>query len=329
MTTAFLVVAIAAALFVGGSGIYVLGSFAFARRHAPMGFGALLREATRELFWVLLVQPLLPIFYVYGRRMGTLLGGPDAPGRRPVVLVHGYAQNRVSFLRVARTLRRRGFAKLFGFNYPWADAVEDNAARLGRFVEKVCEREGATAVDLVCHSMGGLVALHYADTADGSKRVARCVAIATPFGGVAWKGPIFGRASLGLRSGLAARTSDAPATTKLLSIYSRSDNVVHPFATSSLAKRGGRDLDAGTMGHMAILFDSAVCEAVADFLAEPDPPARVTTSVAEVKAAAASGPAEVARVVGADVVAAEREEETAALPADERDERAGREERHV
>ena len=31
--------------------------------------------------------------------------------------------------------------------------------RLGRFVERLCEREHAAEVDLVCHSMGGLVAL--------------------------------------------------------------------------------------------------------------------------------------------------------------------------
>jgi pimeloyl-ACP methyl ester carboxylesterase len=305
--TALLAVAIVVVAFVVGAGGYVLGSYAFARRHAQLGFGPALREAARELFWVLLVQPLLPLFYVYGSRMGTLLGGPDAPGRRPVVLVHGYAQNRVSFLRVARTLRRRGFAKLFGFNYPWADAVEDNAARLGRFIEKLCDRENVDRVDLVCHSMGGLVALRYAETADGARRVARCVAIATPFGGVAWKGPIFGRASAGLRGGLGERTSDSPASTRLLSIYSRFDNVVHPHATSSLAKRGGRDLDAGTMGHMAILFDPAVCAAVADFLEEPDPPAVVETSVAEVKAAAAEGPAEAAHAVGAHDVAADIE----------------------
>lgn len=313
MGTALLLVLLAIALFVGGSSIYVMGSYAFARRHVRLGLWVATREAARELFWVLLVQPLLPIYYLFGRRMGTLLGGPEIAGRRPVVLVHGYAQNRVSFLRVARTLRRRGFAQLFGFNYPWADAIEDNAARLGRFVERVCEREHAEQVDLVCHSMGGLVALCYVEGEDGARRVARCVAIATPFGGVAWKGPILGRASTGLRRGLGDRASSAAPATKLLSIYSRLDNVVHPFSTSSLAKRGGRDLDAGTMGHMTILFDPSVCEAVADFLAEPDPPARVEASVDEVRAAAAAGPAEVARAVGAEEVATavESEEEAA------------------
>lgn len=294
MTTALLLVALAIALFVGGAAIYVLGTYALAHRHAPRGLGGALRDAGRELFWTVAIQPLLPLFYLYGRRMGTRIGGPEVEGRRPVVLVHGYGQNRVDFLRIARTLRRRGFARLFGFNYPWVLSVEDNATRLGRFVAEVCAEEKVEQIDIVCHSMGGLVAMKYLLGEEGSRRVARCVSIATPFRGVSWKGPMFGRSSNDLRAGYAFKEGPAPTTTRLLSIYSQHDNVVHPATTSSLIERGGRDLDAGTMGHLAILFDPAVANAVADFLEEPDPPEHAETPVCEVKAAAEVVPAEAA-----------------------------------
>lgn len=288
VSLAAVVVTLALALFVAGAGIYVLGSYALAHRHAPRGLGGALRDATRELFWTLLIQPLLPLFYLYGRRMGTLLGGSPDNGGRPVILVHGYGQNRVDFLRIARTLRRRGFVRLFGFNYPWLLSLEDSAARLGRFVAEICAEERVEQVDLVCHSLGGLVAMQYLLGEEGARRVARCVAIATPFGGVKWRGPMLGRASRELRGGFAFPGGLPHGKTRLLSIYSRHDNVVHPATTSSLVAHGGRDLDAGTMGHLAILFDPTVGAAVADFLEEADPPAHVETTLAEVRDAAAT-----------------------------------------
>jgi pimeloyl-ACP methyl ester carboxylesterase len=278
--------ALVVVLFVAGATLYVMGSYVLAHRHAPRGVGATLRDAFRELVWTIAIQPLLPIYWLFGRRMGTLLGGPISEGRRPVVFVHGYAQNRVDFLRVARTLRRRGFGDLFGFNYPWLSSLQANAQRLQRFVASVCEECRAERVDLVCHSMGGLVAMQFLLTEEGARRVSRCVTIATPWKGVRWRGPILGGASNALRRGFEFPDGPPSTSTRLLSIYSRHDNVVHPAETSSLVHRGGRDHDAGTMGHLAILFDPAVADAVADFLEEVDPPARIEVSVEQVDAAA-------------------------------------------
>jgi pimeloyl-ACP methyl ester carboxylesterase len=291
------VVAMLAVAFVVGAAVYVVGSYMMAHRHVPRGMRAALGDMARELTWTVVVQPLLPLYWLFGRRMASVLRGDAAAHLRPVVFVHGYAQNRADFVRIARALRRRGFAHLFGFNYPWLSSIGANAARLRRFVDEVCEECGASQVDLVCHSMGGLVAMQYVHHENGGTRVARCVTIATPFRGVSWRGPILGGAAADLRRGFsfaaplaagARPVPDAPppgAATRMLSIYSRNDNIVHPVATSSLTEAGGRDLDAGTMGHLAILFDPAVAEAVADFLIEPDPPAKTEVSVEAVDAA--------------------------------------------
>ncbi len=294
--TMALVAALLTLAFVGGAALYVAATYAFAHRHAPRGARAALRDMARELAWTVAVQPLLPIYWLFGRRMSGVLRGDAAAHLRPVVLVHGYAQNRGDFVSIARALRRRGFAHVFGFNYPWLSSIGANAARLRRFVDEVCEECGATQVDLVCHSMGGLVAMQYLHGEKGGARVARCVTIATPFRGVRWRGPLLGQSAADLRRGFAfpalapaGAAPDAPpegAPTRMLSIYSRHDNVVHPVDTSSLAAAGGRDLDAGTMGHLAILFDPAVAEAVATFLIEDDPPKVTTVSVEAVDAAA-------------------------------------------
>jgi pimeloyl-ACP methyl ester carboxylesterase len=243
---------------------YVGGSFAMMGAHVERRPVALaLRAALREMFWAAVTQPLLPLFYFAGRRL--------APGgATPVVVVHGYTQNRVDFLRLASELSRSGLGPVYGFNYPWFSSVHANALRLARFVDDVRRETGADRVDLVAHSLGGLVALEYVHDG-GAARVRRLVTVASPHGGVPWRGPILGAVGEQMRHGgafLVERASRAvPVPT--LSIYSTHDNVVHPPATSALARRGGRDQAVGHVAHLAILFEPAVARAVVDFLGAP------------------------------------------------------------
>jgi hypothetical protein len=55
-----------------------------------------------------------------------------------------------------------------------------------------------------------------------------------------------------------------------LSLYSTHDNLVHPKETSSLAPRGGRDVEIEGVAHLAILFSPSVAAHIAKFLAERD-----------------------------------------------------------
>src|SRR5687767_13602221 len=114
--------------FLFGVAVYLAGSFFIMRAHTqPRPFGAALRSAFTEAFWVLLTQPLLPLFYFVGRRLAR-----GKPGGRPVVMVHGYTQNRVNFLRLARAAARGGSGSVYGFNYPWFGTIDKNAQRLSR-----------------------------------------------------------------------------------------------------------------------------------------------------------------------------------------------------
>jgi len=252
-------------LFLGGVTIYVLGSYLLMLSHTePRPWGQLLREALAEFFWTVFTQPLLPLYYLIGRR----LGGGD--GGRPVIFVHGYAQNRVGFVGMARALAGRGFGPLYGFNYPWFSSITANAGRLGRFIEQVKRASHCEQVDLVCHSMGGLIALEHLKGGQGLVR--RCVTVASPHGGVVWPGPIPGSCGPQLRSGgeYVRDASNHALSTEVLSIYSTHDNIVHPPASSMLAARGGQDLAIAGGGHMALLFHDEVIDQVARFLGEDD-----------------------------------------------------------
>jgi hypothetical protein len=267
--------AAAAGTFVTAVGAYALVSFGLMRSHTTARpFSVLLREVFRESVLAVLTQPLLPFYYLWGHRMGR-----PTDGGIPVVLVHGYMQNRVGFVGLARELERRGVGPLFGFNYPWFASVESNARRLERFVERVCRETGSAAVDLVCHSMGGLVGMEMlrSEARDPEERVGealkvrRLVTIATPHAGVAWRGPLLGSGGTNLRRGSKLLEAHSGYVLKVpaLSVFSSHDNVVHPKETSQLVKRGGRDIEVEGMAHLAILFSPLVADHVATFLLEP------------------------------------------------------------
>ncbi|MEZ5786182.1 MAG: alpha/beta fold hydrolase [Xanthobacteraceae bacterium] len=79
-------------------------------------------------------------------------------------------------------LKKLGYREnrdLFAFAYDWRKSVFDNARALADFVE---EKIGPDQpIDVVAHSMGGLVARVYAVKHGGSKRIARLFSAGTPF----------------------------------------------------------------------------------------------------------------------------------------------------
>ena len=115
--------------------------------------------------------------------------------------------------------------------------------------------------------MGGLVARHCIRLAPD--RVRRCVTIASPHSGVGFrKIPIVGRGGRQLRAGtrFLMELSGAPLGVPMLSIFSTHDNIVAPaHSAASLEPWGGRDFVVDHVGHLTILFDKRVANAVADF----------------------------------------------------------------
>ncbi|NUP08749.1 MAG: alpha/beta fold hydrolase [Polyangiaceae bacterium] len=255
--------------FLGGTAIYLAASFVLSSSHvARRPLRVALRQWSMELFWVLCTQPLLVFAYVFGRK----LGGGKGP---PVVFVHGYFQNRVDFLYLAAFLRRKNVGPLYGFNYTWLSDLPSISRSLDRFIDDIRRETGSDKVDLVCHSMGGLVAAHYVQHG-GLERVRRCVTIATPHKGIAYKGPILGRSRAALRSG---HGIEPLPSVPFLSVYSQHDNVVFPHSSAHLAEPG-RNVVVPDRGHLAILFAQPTAEAVASFLGEPA--AQPITTVASV-----------------------------------------------
>jgi triacylglycerol lipase len=281
-------------LSVGAAAAFVAGTYLFALlltrgRFGWPGFGYFGREA----LWVLVTQALLPFGWFGSNRLGSMgvgaglrrtrsLGngngaiadGADvaAPATRPIVFIHGYTQNRANFVWLARALERRGLGPFYGFNYHSLRRIESSATALGTFVEGVVRDTGATEVDFVCHSLGGVVARVYVDLLGGDCFVRRVVTLGSPHRGVLLASRLFGASirDLHSRTGIIARLEATRSKVVVHSIYSSHDNIVFPGTSASLGERG-TDVVVRRHGHLGILFSSEVADHVCRALVAPEP----------------------------------------------------------
>lgn len=113
-------------------------------------------------------------------------GGPKLPvqERPPVVLLHGFVDNRSVFVLLRRSLLQHGRQRIESLNYsPLTRDIRTAAELLGRHIEQVCERTGSRQVDVVGHSLGGLIARYYVQRLGGDDRVRTLVTLGSPHGG--------------------------------------------------------------------------------------------------------------------------------------------------
>lgn len=222
------------------------------------------RLVARESLALVAAGALFP-FGVKAPRRAT----PRKPVQRTVVLVHGYLANRSTLLPLAAYLRWRGCPQVLSFNYRSSQGVERGAIALRDYLRRHV-RGGR--IDLVCHSLGGLVARVYLQHLGGARRVDHCVTLATPHLGTYNSYWVASRVGRDLRpdSPLLSRLQASrhlADRVRFLSIVAGSDNLVVPrvFAAHEEVVR------VPDVGHVGLLFAPRVLSMVADRLAAGSP----------------------------------------------------------
>lgn len=221
----------------------------------------------------------------------TLPGSPAA--ERPVVLLHGFIDNRSVFVLLRRALARHGRRHLASLNYsPLTRDPRTAAELLGRHVEEICARTGQREVDIVGHSLGGLIARYYVQRLGGDHRVRTLVTLGTPHGGTAVAPgaglhPIVRQMRGGSPLIEELRLPAPGCRTRFVSFWSELDQVMVPVGTACVDHP---DLDAVNVrvtgiGHLALPVHPAVAAAVREALEsqearEGTAPSTGTSSVA-------------------------------------------------
>jgi len=225
--------------------------------------------ASQQPAWRLVAQESLAmlaagVLYPFGLRAPRRKTARTSD-QRTVVLVHGYLANRSTLLPLAGYLRWRGFRQVLSFNYRSSEGVEPGAIALRDYLRRHV-RGGR--IDLVCHSLGGLVARVYVQQLGGARRVDHCITLATPHQGTYNSYWVASRVGRDLRpdSPLLARlaaSSDRAGAVRFLSIVAGSDNLVVPRIFSAHEEV----VRVPDVGHVGLLFTPGVLRFVADRLA--------------------------------------------------------------
>ena len=187
--------------------------------------------------------------------------------QNPIILVHGYMMRGLVMYPIKRRLNKDGYKNVYLFTYspPWLN-IDDFSLQLKDKIEFVKKERGVEKVDLICHSMGGLVALNYINNLDGVKNVNRLIALGTPFGGSKLWSFSIGKCGKEMKpwSEFLKKLSVPPAGIKTTVIYTTFDEMVIPYEFSKL--EGANNIRMNYIGHVGLLFDSKVYENVRESL---------------------------------------------------------------
>jgi len=192
------------------------------------------------------------------------LPGARTHGPRPVILLHGYAMNRANFVGLAYRLARAGLGPIVGFEY-WSLGRTGAAARqLARFVDEVRAATGAAAVDIVGHSMGGVVGRYYVQLAGGDGAVANLVTLGSPHFGtdISRAGVGYASRELFVGSKMLHRlfTAPPPAHTRVTVIWSRGDALVPGARQPHIP--GASEIVYDDLGHISLLLSRRVAREI-------------------------------------------------------------------
>ncbi|MFD7664908.1 esterase/lipase family protein [Streptomyces sp. NPDC059788] len=207
----------------------------------------------------------------------------------PVLLLHGFIDNRSVFVLLRRSLLRHGWRHVEALNYsPLTCDLRKAAELLGRHVEQICERTGHSRVDLVGHSLGGLIARYYTQRLGGDLRVRTLVTLGTPHGGTR-VAPLMSAHPLVRQMRphsdvIVELARPAPnCRTHFVCFWSDLDQLMVPVETARIDHRDliTRSVRVSGIGHLALPVNGAVAAGIREALsAEEEARGSASASVA-------------------------------------------------
>ncbi len=244
------------AMIVTGRGLAIAGRFVGTKvAEAYRGIDPDLRTHIAQL-------PLMS-YSLFARGDKPLEAGiPD--GHPPLVFVHGWGGGRGDFIPMAWYLRRMGRRRTYSIRFAEAGDLEARGAELAEFLEEVLSVTGEPQVDIVAHSMGGVVTRVAILHCGLGHAIRRVVTLGSPHGG-----------TFAARLGNTPVTHDMrpnseflerlageplPSTVDMTSFWSSSDLVIMPPESAALS--GTNQIEMTPSTHYGYLLEPRCWKAV-------------------------------------------------------------------
>ena len=176
------------------------------------------------------------------------------------VLVHGYMSNRSAFLPLIAYLKFHGVKNIVSFQYDFSGGIEKSAIELKKFIK---EKVQSPNVNMVCHSLGGVVAQSYIQTLGGNRIVRQLTTIGSPLSGTynAYWIPTRVGAELRPNSPLLQRlfrTKSESKNIEITAIVGDSDNIILPRESAA----GEKTVKIQNTGHLGLLWSPKVMKSI-------------------------------------------------------------------
>jgi triacylglycerol lipase len=201
---------------------------------------------------------------LFRREAGRYAQRPPGSDLPPVVLIPGIYENWQFMHPIAEHLHRAGHpvhvVSKLGYNRGTVPAM---AALVARYLEDQRLRE----VVLVAHSKGGLIGKYLMTMPNAGDRVARMIAINSPFSGSVYANffvvPSI-RAFAPRNRTLRELTANLDVNARITSVYSSFD----PHIPAGSMLPGARNIKLELMGHFRVIGDPRLLEVIDSVLAE-------------------------------------------------------------
>lgn len=205
------------------------------------------------------VMPLLVLPHLKAKRVG----------QPPVLFVHGLLHNASAFAWMRQKLAPRGFHLFEDVHLSTLrDSIEQMAQETKRAAQRMVEQTGCPKIDIVAHSMGGIVSRYLVQLLGGEELVRNLVTLGSPHQGT--------RATRLARYGAIAElspdsetlrrlnASPLPRQTNCVAVSGDIDALMWPKDCAHW--QGARNIPLAGVGHAGLLFSRRVANIIAAHL---------------------------------------------------------------
>ncbi|MFZ3599353.1 esterase/lipase family protein [Streptomyces sp. BH104] len=220
-------------------------------------------------------RPALTALAVAGAlALGGAVTAPQAEAatHTPVVFVHGYSGSPSNWSAAQASFKSAGYSadELFTYQYTWTQSNKTSAQGLAGYVKQVRAATGADQVDIINHSMGGMVTNWYVNKLGGQPYVKHMASLAGANHGSrkASSCQIY-TSCQEMYPGSSFLTTvnsgdETPGSTKYATWYSPCDTMIDPYTSTKLD--GATNNYVACETHMGYLSDTTILSAVRKFL---------------------------------------------------------------
>ena len=189
----------------------------------------------------------------------------------PIVFVHGWNSSGSVWGTMISRFAADGWtaSQLKNWSYNTSQSNATTASQLATLIDQVlANNPGATKVDLISHSMGGLSTRYYAKNIGGAK-VDDWVSLGGPNHGTDTANFCWSTACSEMRIGSTFlknlnANDETPGAVNYGTWWSPCDSVINPDSSVSLS--GARNTQTACLGHSALYSDGTVYGQVRDFV---------------------------------------------------------------